>query len=92
MNWVMTVAVGAAIGYFAYLFIQNSKNGEAKTGRLHKSVKDKKVSGVCAGIAEYLNTDPTIIRLIFALMVIGWGSGIMVYFVLSLILPEGEEE
>ena len=36
MSWIMTIAVGAAIGYFAYQIILNNKNGEA-TGRLHKS-------------------------------------------------------
>ena len=90
MNWVMTVAVGAAIGYFAYQIIQNNRNGEATTGRLHKSTKDRKVAGVCGGIAEYLNADPTIIRLVFALMVLGWGTGVLAYIVLALVLPEGE--
>ena len=92
MSWIMTIAVGAAIGYFAYQIIQNNKNGEATTGRLHKSTKDKKVAGVCGGIAEYLNTDPTIIRLVFALMVLGWGTGVLAYIVLALVLPEGNGE
>ena len=90
MSWIMTIAVGAAIGYFAYQIIQNNRNGEATTGRLHKSTKDRKVAGVCGGIAEYLNTDPTIIRLVFALMVLGWGTGLLAYIVLALVLPEGE--
>ncbi len=90
MSWIMTIAVGAAIGYFAYQIIQNNRNGEAATGRLHKSTKDRKVAGVCGGIAEYLNTDPTIIRLVFALMVLGWGTGLLAYIVLALVLPEGE--
>ena len=92
MSWIMTIAVGAAIGYFAYQIIQNNKNGEATTGRLHKSTKDRKVAGVCGGIAEYLNADPTIIRLVFALMVLGWGTGVLAYIVLALVLPEGNGE
>ena len=91
MSWIMTIAVGAAIGYFAYQIFQNNRNGEAATGRLHKSTKDRKVAGVCGGIAEYLNADPTIIRLVFALMVLGWGTGVLAYIVLALVLPEGEE-
>ncbi|MER1994541.1 MAG: PspC domain-containing protein [Eubacteriales bacterium] len=90
MSWIMTIAVGAAIGYFAYQIFQNNRNGEAATGRLHKSTKDRKVAGVCGGIAEYLNADPTIIRLVFALMVLGWGTGVLAYIVLALVLPEGE--
>ena len=52
---------------------------------------DKKIAGVCGGIAEYLNADPTIIRLAFALLVLGWGSGVMAYIICALVLPEGEE-
>ncbi len=90
MSWIMTIAVGAAIGYFAYQIFLNNRNGEAATGRLHKSTKDRKVAGVCGGIAEYLNADPTIIRLVFALMVLGWGTGVLAYIVLALVLPEGD--
>ena len=54
-------------------------------------MKDKKIAGVCGGIAEYLNADPTIIRLAFALLVLGWGSGELAYIVCALVLPEGEE-
>lgn len=91
MSWIMTIAVGAAIGYFAYQIFLTNRNGGAATGRLHKSTKDRKVAGVCGGIAEYLNADPTIIRLVFALMVLGWGTGVLAYIVLALVLPEGEE-
>jgi len=91
MKWIMSVAAGLAIGYFVYQMILNSRNGEQKTtGRIHKSTKDRKIAGVCGGIAEYLNTDPTIIRLIFALLVIGWGSGLLAYIVCALVFPEGE--
>ena len=91
MKWIMSVAAGLAIGYFVYQMIVNSRNGEQKTtGRIHKSTKDRKIAGVCGGIAEYLNTDPTIIRLIFALLVIGWGSGLLAYIVCALVFPEGE--
>ena len=69
----MSIAAGLAIGYFIWQLVVNNKEGGAKTtGRLHKSTKDKKIAGVCGGIAEYLNTDPTIIRLVFALLVLGW--------------------
>ena len=91
MSWIMSVAAGLAIGYFVYQMVASNNSGEKKTmGRLHKSVKDKKIAGVCGGIAETLNADPTIIRLAFALMAIGWGSGVLVYIVCALVLPEGE--
>ena len=59
--------------------------------KLCKSNTNKKICGVCGGIAEYLNADPTIIRLAFALLVLGWGSGVMAYIICALVLPEGEE-
>ena len=91
MNWIMSIAAGLAIGYLVYQWIVSNKNGEQRTtGRLHKSTADRKIAGVCGGIAEYLNADPTIIRLAFALLVLGWGSGVLAYIVCALILPEGE--
>lgn len=91
MKWIMSVAAGLAIGYFVYQMIVSNKNGGQKTtGRIHKSTKDKKIAGVCGGIAEYLNADPTIIRLAFAMLVLGWGSGLLAYIVCALVLPEGE--
>lgn len=93
MKWAMSIAAGLAVGYFIWQMIVNSKDGGIKTtGRLHKSVKDKKVAGVCGGIAEYLNTDPTIIRLVFALLALGWGSGVLAYIVCALVLPDGDDE
>ena len=91
MKWIMSVAAGLAIGYFVYQMIVSNKIGESgTTGRIHKSTKDRKIAGVCGGIAEYLNADPTIIRLAFALLVLGWGTGVLAYIVCALILPEGE--
>ncbi len=41
--------------------------------RLYKSSRNKKICGVCGGIAEYLNMDPTVIRLITAIIALAWG-------------------
>ncbi|MBR0266339.1 MAG: PspC domain-containing protein [Clostridia bacterium] len=57
-------------------------------GRIHKSAKDKKVAGVCGGIAEWLGIDPVIVRLVWALLVFGWGTGLIAYIVCALVLPE----
>lgn len=56
--------------------------------RLTKSNKDKKIFGVCGGIANYLDCDPTIIRLIWAGSVIVFGVGVLGYIAAALILPE----
>lgn len=56
--------------------------------RLTKSNKDKKIFGVCGGIANYLDCDPTVIRLIWAGSVIVFGVGVLGYVAAALILPE----
>lgn len=56
--------------------------------RLTKSNKDKKIFGVCGGIANYLDCDPTVIRLIWAGSVIIFGVGALGYLVAALILPK----
>jgi phage shock protein PspC (stress-responsive transcriptional regulator) len=46
------------------------------------------LAGVCNGIGAYFNVDPTLIRLAFAFSTIFWGSGVMIYIVLALVVPE----
>ena len=56
--------------------------------RLTKSKTEKKIFGVCGGIAEYLDCDSTIVRLIWAGSVILFGVGVIGYLAAALILPE----
>ena len=55
--------------------------------KLYRSSTDKKIAGVCGGIAEYMNVDSTIVRLIAVLLVFGCGSGLLAYIVAALIIP-----
>ena len=55
--------------------------------KLYRSSTDKKIAGVCGGIAEYMNVDSTIVRLIAVLLVFGCGSGLLAYIVAALIMP-----
>ena len=91
MKWIMSVAADLAIGYFVYQVIVSKNGGRGITGRLHRSLKDRKIAGVCGGIAECLGVDSTIVRLAFALMVVGWGSGVLAYIICALIIPEGDD-
>ena len=59
--------------------------------KLAKSNKNRKICGVCGGIAEYLNADPTIIRLAFILIAMAAGSGLLAYIVAALVMPEANE-
>ncbi|MGN0469143.1 MAG: PspC domain-containing protein [Acutalibacteraceae bacterium] len=52
---------------------------------------DKKLAGVCSGIAERFGFDPTIVRVIFVLLVVVFGSGILAYIVCALIMPKCED-
>ena len=58
-----------------------------KEKRLYKS-RDKKVCGVCGGIAEYFGVDPTIIRLVYVLLVLFTGVGIVPYIVGAIIMDD----
>jgi phage shock protein PspC (stress-responsive transcriptional regulator) len=59
--------------------------------RLYKSTRNKKICGVCAGIAEYLNVDPTIVRLITVLIALAWGSGVLAYIIMAFVMPDDNE-
>ena len=54
---------------------------------------DKKIAGVCGGIAEYIEIDPTVVRLIYALLTIFTAfSGIIIYLILMLVLPKASHQ
>lgn len=56
--------------------------------RLYKSRKEKKIDGVCGGIAAYFGVDPTLIRLAWILFSICVGSGILAYIICCIVIPE----
>lgn len=57
--------------------------------RLYKSRENRMICGVCGGVAEYFNIDPTLVRLGFVLLSFGWGSGVLAYIIAAAIMPEG---
>jgi len=87
MKALMSIAVGLAVGYFVYqYFVSSSKH--STNGRIHKSTRDRKICGVCGGIAEWLGIDPAIVRIVWAVMVMGWGTGALLYLICVFVLPE----
>ena len=56
--------------------------------RLYKSKINKMLCGVCGGIAEYFDLDPTLIRLGWALFCALGGSGIIAYIIAAIIIPD----
>ena len=55
--------------------------------RLVRTQKDKKIAGVCAGFGAYLNVDPTLMRLLWILLIFAGGAGIVLYLIAWLIMP-----
>lgn len=57
--------------------------------KLRKSRTDKMLAGVCGGFAEYLGWDATIIRIIFALILVSsFGTAVLAYFILAIVMPD----
>lgn len=60
--------------------------------RLYKSITDKKLCGVCSGIAKYFEIDPTLVRLAWILFTVLGGSGIIAYIIAALVIPKQNVE
>ncbi len=56
--------------------------------RLHLSSKDKKLGGVCGGVAEYFDFDPTIVRVFFLFFAFVGGGGLLLYLIIWLVAPK----
>ena len=56
--------------------------------KLYRSKTNKKIVGVCAGIAQYFNIDPTIIRIIWAIVTLFGGAGVILYIICAFVIPE----
>lgn len=59
--------------------------------RLYRSVRDKQIAGVCGGIAEYFSIDPILVRVVFVILALGAGGGLLAYLVLWIIVPRNPE-
>ena len=60
---------------------------EKEIKRLYRSGNDKILGGICGGLAEYLNIDPVIMRLIWIAFSLVYGAGILVYIIAWVIIP-----
>lgn len=58
------------------------------SNRLYRSKTERKVAGVCGGIAEYFDVDPTIIRLAWLIAVFCAGGGLLAYLIALIVIPE----
>ncbi len=56
--------------------------------QLRRSQTNRKIMGVCGGIGEYFNIDPTIIRIAWLFFALAYGSGLVAYLIVGLIMPD----
>ena len=59
-----------------------------ETKKLYRSKKNRMIAGVCGGLGDYFNIDPTLVRLLFVLVGLAVGGGFLLYLLLWLIMPE----
>ncbi len=52
-----------------------------------RSSRDKKIAGVCAGLADYFDLDPTLVRVVWLLAIFFAGTGVLIYLILWIALP-----
>lgn len=58
---------------------------------LYRSRRQRMIAGVCGGLAEYFNTDPTWIRLLFILLFFVGGSALLIYLIMWIVVPLAPE-
>ncbi len=60
--------------------------------KLYRSRTDKRLAGVCGGLAKYLNMDATVVRLITVLLCVFAGGGLLAYIIAALVMPEEPDD
>ncbi|HNZ08941.1 MAG TPA: PspC domain-containing protein [Bacillota bacterium] len=56
--------------------------------RLTRDMRNKMIGGVCSGLANYLDIDPTIVRIVWALLILGAGFGLLAYIICWIVIPQ----
>lgn len=60
--------------------------------RLYRSRTERMIGGVCGGLGEYFNIDPTLVRLLFVVFALTGGSGLLAYLIFLIVVPEEPED
>jgi phage shock protein C len=91
--------IGGLIAYIASIFVMEDAPGQARDARprrrLTRSATDRKIAGVCGGIADLLDVDPTVVRLVWVVLTIIPGAiicGVIVYLVAWFIVPDARQD
>ncbi len=92
LAFILLLCVGG-MGLIAYIVMWvmvpagEAKRPSSGSPRLHLSARDRKLAGVCGGLGEFLGMDALIFRVLFVVFFFAWGSGVMLYVVLWLLMP-----
>lgn len=71
------------------LGINEQEEEQMEPEKLKKSGYNKMICGVCGGIGEYFNIDPTLVRLLWVILTIGgFGMGLLIYILAAIIIPQ----
>lgn len=77
----------AIIRPFSAFIKQDTHMEQSEIKRLYRSRTDRMIAGVCGGLAEYFHIDATLVRILFAAMILGGGFGIGLYIILWIVIP-----
>ncbi len=58
------------------------------TKKLYRSRQDRVFAGVCGGIGEYFDIDSSLVRILWVLLILGGGTGLLAYIICAIIIPE----
>ncbi len=58
--------------------------------KVHRSTTDRKIAGVCGGLGEYLDIDPTLLRIVAVVSLFIGGAGFLAYVIAWIMIPDGE--
>jgi phage shock protein C len=67
--------------------LMDTQNTPPLPRRLYKSRQNRMLDGVCGGVAEYFDVDPTIVRIVWALVTLAWGLGAVLYIIAMIVMP-----
>jgi phage shock protein C len=72
--------------------LNNGNNGKQEKKepyqRLYRQTKDKVIGGVCSGLGQYWSTDPILLRLLFVVLFFGFGTGLLLYIIMWIVIPK----
>ncbi|MFH2020926.1 MAG: PspC domain-containing protein [archaeon] len=85
--WTIIIIGLNVVGVLLYLIFAK-KMTDKKQKKLFRSTKNKVIAGVCGGLGEYFDVDPTIVRLVWVVFSLMGGAGILAYIIAWIIIPK----